>query len=153
WMSAVELEPLLQQNPGAHIAIHASPNAMIIGGARKALEAIADSLRERQILVQVLPYAPIHTPYQSHLREKFLRVLEGEKVTLRKQKIDLYSSITTEKYPDDKEGIRDLMLSNLDHPVLLWQTIHKLYDQGARIFVQAGGGHFASHVVTLLEGS
>jgi len=152
-MGAEEMQPLLADYPDVHIAIHTTPSAIIIGGPRESLDEIEEKLRPRQVVVQMLPYPPIHTPHYTQMRQKFIDVLDGENVTIKKANVELYSSLTTEKYPNDRDKIRELMLKNLDHPVLLWQTIHKLYDLGGRIFVQAGGGHFASHVVTLLEGS
>src|SRR5205807_1208913 len=72
----------------------------------------------------------------------------------RKPRIDFYSSITSEKYPDDEQGIRATLLMNLDHPLRVWQTVRKMYDDGARLFVQVGGGHMAAHLQSLLpEGS
>jgi len=151
WISSEALEPILEMHPGAAIAIDLAPNAVIFGGRREAIEQIATLLHDQRVLVQILPFPPIHTPQMSRVRDELLAVLDKEKVPIKKAQVDLYSSITVDKYPDDADGIRDALLLNLDHPVRLWQTINRLYDEGARIFIQAGGGNFASHVMTLLD--
>ena len=37
-------------------------------------------------------------------------------------------------------------------PVLSWQTMELMYDDGARVFVQAGGGNVAANISTILSG-
>jgi acyl transferase domain-containing protein/phosphopantetheinyl transferase len=150
WASAEEMEPLMAANPGTHVAIHLGPHAVIFGGEREACLRIADKLREDQVLVQLLPFPPIHTPCLSHLRHELLEQLRDEEFHLEKPRIGLYSSITAEKYPDDPEGIRATLLRNIDEPLRLWQTVQRLYADGARIFVQVGGGHMANHLETIL---
>ncbi|MGH7170793.1 MAG: acyltransferase domain-containing protein, partial [Gemmataceae bacterium] len=150
WASEEKLAPLLAEEPGAHLAIHMSPNAIVLGGERDSLLRIAETLRREEILVQLLPYPPIHTPCLSHLRRELLEQLGDEKVVLHKPQIALYSSITSERYPDDAAGIRDTLLMNVDRPLRVWQTVRRMYDDGARIFVQVGGGHMAAHLRMLL---
>jgi len=150
WASEEKVAPLLAAEPGAHVAIHMSPHSIILGGERDSLLRIADKLRREEILVQLLPYPPIHTPCFSPLRRRLLEQLAGENVELRKPRIALYSSITSDLYPDDAAGIRQTLLMNVDQPLRVWQTVRRMYDDGARIFVQAGGGHLATHLPTLL---
>jgi phosphopantetheinyl transferase len=54
--------------------------------------------------------------------------------------IPVYSGMICDIYPNDPDTVRETMISNLDHPVLLWQTTRKMYEDGARIFIQVGGG-------------
>ncbi|HTU89852.1 MAG TPA: type I polyketide synthase, partial [Gemmataceae bacterium] len=150
WISEEKVAPLLAEEPNVHLAIHSSPHSVILGGERDALLRIADKLRREEILVQLLPYPPIHTPCLSHLRRQLLEQLAGENVELCKPQIALYSSITGERYPDDAAGIRETLLMNVDQPLRVWQTVRRMYENGARIFVQAGGGHMAAHLHTLL---
>lgn len=150
WCSAEKIEPLIAENPGTYLAIYMAPEGLIFGGDRDGLVRIADRLREEQILVQLLPYPPIHTPCLSHLRDELTANLSDEDFKVSKPAIDIYSSITTEKYPDDFHGIRETLLLNVDHPLRIWQTIRRMYEDGARVFVQVGGGHMAAHLEMLL---
>lgn len=152
WASEELLAPLLEEHPDTHIAIHIGPEATIFGGPPEHLEKIAERLRETQVLVQILPYPPIHTPRLSYLRDKLLTTLRDDGMLLKKPKVPLYSSITSEPYPDDPQRIPETLLKNLDHPLRIWQTIERMYADGARIFVQAGGGQLASSLETLLPG-
>lgn len=150
WASPEKVAPLLAEEPEAHLAIYASPHSVILGGERSALLRIAEKLRREEILVQLLPYPPIHTPCLSHLRGELVRQLADENVALRPPQVALYSSITSAPYPEDPAGIRDTLLKNVDEPLRVWQTVQRLYEDGARIFVQAGGGHMAAHLAMLL---
>jgi acyl transferase domain-containing protein/phosphopantetheinyl transferase len=149
WASAEQLEPLLAQNPGTYVAIHIAPENVVLGGDRQGLYRIADELRQQQIFVQTLPYPPIHTPYLSNLRAELLRLLQEEQALMGKPQIDLYSSITASKYPDDERLLFDTLLMNVDSPLRVWQTALRMYRDGARIFVQVGGGHMAAHMMML----
>ena len=150
WASEEQVRPLLAEEPGTYIAIHMAPESVILGGDREGLRRVAERLREQQVLVQPLPYPPIHTPCLSALRQKLLDIFRDEKTEFRTPRIPFYSSITSDKYPNDAAGIRDTLLLNLDHPLRVWQTVRRMRDDGARIFVQVGGGHMAAHLQTLL---
>jgi acyl transferase domain-containing protein/phosphopantetheinyl transferase len=150
WVGEEKIASLLAGEPGIHLAIHFSPNSVILGGERDRLLHLADKLQRQEILVQLLPYPPIHTPCLSHLRRQLQEQLASENIELRKPQIALYSSITCERYPDDAAGIRETLLMNVDRPLRVWQTVRRMYEDGARIFVQAGGGHMAAHLQSLL---
>jgi acyl transferase domain-containing protein/phosphopantetheinyl transferase len=150
WATEEQVTPLVAQNPGTHIAIYMAPMAMILGGDKDGLQRIIDELKKQQCLTQMLPYPPIHTPCLSYLHDDLQEALSGEDFELKPAKITLYSSITTEPYPHDEAGVRKTLMLNLDHPLRVWQTIRRLYDDGARIFVQVGGGHMAAHMKELL---
>lgn len=150
WAPPERVQPLLDQNPGTYIAIHMAPEAIIFGGDREGLLRVGEELRKEQVLVSLLPYPPIHTPALSHLRDDLLDNLNPEEFELKKPQVALYSSITADRYPDDPTGIRETLMLNVDNPLRIWQTIRRLYDDGARIFVQVGGGHMAAHMERLL---
>ncbi len=149
WASAEQLEPLLAQNPGTYVAIHIAPENVVLGGDRQGLYRIADELRRQQVFVQTLPYPPIHTPCLSNLRAELLRLLREEQALVGKPQIDLYSSITASRYPEDERLLFDTLLMNVDRPLRVWQTALQMYRDGARIFVQVGGGHMAAHMMML----
>jgi acyl transferase domain-containing protein/phosphopantetheinyl transferase len=150
WTSAEKVQPLLDQAPGTYMSIYMAPEGIIFGGDREGLLKVGEELRKEQVLVTLLPYPPIHTPALSHLRDELLKHLDVDEFRLEKPKLDLYSSITAEKYPDDPVGIRETLMLNVDQPLRIWQTIRRMYEDGARIFVQVGGGHMASHLERLL---
>lgn len=149
WASAEQVEPLVAGEPGTHVAIYMAPEGVVLAGDRAGLYRIADELRRRQVFVQTLPYPPVHTPCLSGHRAELLRLLREEQALVRKPRIDLYSSITASRYPDDERLIFDALLRNVDEPLRVWETAVQMYRDGARVFVQAGGGHMAAHMMML----
>lgn len=150
WATEEQVQPLIEKTPGCYIAIYMAPMALILGGEKDGLVRITEELKKQQCLTQILPYPPIHTPCLSHLHGDLEEALAGENFAVKKPRIKLYSSITSEPYPTDIEGVRRTLMLNLDHPLRVWQTIRRLYDDGARIFVQVGGGHMSAHMKELM---
>ncbi len=144
--SAEKVQPYLDEEPGTYIAIYTMPSAIILGGDRNGLTRIADKLRKEEIFTQLLPYPPIHTPCLSYLLEELQQSLQDHEFKVRSPKVKLYSSITTKPYPTTEAEVRKTLMLNLDHPLRVWETLRRLYDDGARVFVQVGGGHMSAHM-------
>lgn len=144
--SAEKVQPYLDEEPGTYIAIYTMPSAVILGGDRNGLARIAEKLRQEEIFTQLLPYPPIHTPCLSYLLEELQQALEDHEFKVRSPKVKLYSSITAQPYPTTEAGVRKTLMLNLDHPLRVWETLRRLYDDGARVFVQVGGGHMSAHM-------
>ncbi len=146
WAEEEKVAPLVAENPGTHIAIYMAPNALILGGNKEGLVRITDALKKEQCLTQILPYPAIHTPALTPLLGELEDALKDEKFAVHKPRMTLYSSITTEPYPTDMAGVRKTLMLNLDHPLRVWQTIQRMSQDGARVFVQVGGGHMSAHM-------
>ncbi|MBI1348422.1 4'-phosphopantetheinyl transferase superfamily protein [bacterium] len=146
WATEEQVAPLVAQNPNTYIAMYVGPSAIILGGDREGLVRITDALKKERVLASILPYPAIHTPMLSHLRKELDEALEDEPFAIKPATMTLYSSITTEPYPLDEDGVRHTLALNLDHPLRVWQTILRMYQDGIRIFVQVGGGHMAARV-------
>ena len=144
------LTPFLADLEDVSIAIHVSPGTQVLGGSDEHLTILVDRLRKEGIMAQGLPYPPIHTPQLGYLRDELIPII-GDDIEFKVATRAVYSAITEKPFPSGADAIRDLALKNLDHPVRFWQTIHSMYADGARIFVQAGGGTLASNMQTILD--
>ena len=132
------LAPFLSRYNAVIHAIHVSPELQILGGEQDQLQEIARELKAASIWTQSLPYPAVHTPHFASMRPsvgEFLRSL-----TVHPFRVPVYSGMTCDRYPDDPTAILDIMTANLDNPVFLWQTHLKMYEDGIRCFIQAGGG-------------
>lgn len=136
--SAEALAPRQAKYPDVGIAVHISPGFQILGGPVEQLEQFIGELRADGIWTQSLPYPAIHTPRFTAVRplmEPFLQDLHVSGLA-----IPAYSAMSCDVYPASPDAIRATVIANLDHPVLLWQTTRRMYQDGARIFIQVGGG-------------
>ena len=150
--SADQVEPLLEEaggNEQAGIAIYAAPESVILGGSHEAMQQVYRRLREQNVLVQTLPYPPIHTPRLEQLRENLMPLLEQGR-QFNPPRCEVYSAVHEAALPADPEQIHHTLWSNITRPVRFWQTLRKLHARGTRVFVQIGGGRMASSIATLL---
>jgi acyl transferase domain-containing protein/phosphopantetheinyl transferase len=136
--SEEHLAPLLEHYDSVNIAVHIAPSFQIIGGEASQLEAFVAELRKSGNWTQFLPYPAIHTPRLTSLRPVMEPALE--RLPVHPFRVPVYSGMTCDIYPDNPDAVRKTIIANLDHPVLLWQTTRKMYRDGARIFIQVGGG-------------
>lgn len=136
--SEEHLAPWLKRFRNVNIAVHISPSFQILGGEATQLESFIAEVRKSGIWTQFLPYPAIHTPRFTSLRP----VIEPHlgSLSVRPLRVPVYSGMICDLYTDDPDALRQTMIANLDHPVLLWQTTRKMYEDGARIFIQVGGG-------------
>jgi acyl transferase domain-containing protein len=153
WAKPEDVQPHLDKHKDAYIAIHMAPHALILGGDKDSLAEIMVVMKKEGRLCQTLPYPPIHTPCLSYLGPQFDEALADMDFNMQRPKVALYSSITAEPYPNDPKAIRETLTLNVDHPLKIWQTIHRMYADGARVIVQVGGGHMSAHLKELLPGA
>lgn len=138
-----QLEKILAEHKNVSVAAYMSPRQVLLGGSTESVEAIVNQLRLQGIMAVTLPYVPGHTSHMSHLRDQYV----GQQLTaLASPKLPVYSSISADVFPADDCGIRELVTANLDHPIRFWQTNRKMYDDGARVFIQAGCSGIAGNV-------
>ncbi len=146
WATEDRIQPFLKDEPGVYAAIYMAPSAITLGGDRHALARLIEKFRDAEIFAQMLPYPPIHTPCLSYLQDELQDALQDHDFKVRSPKVKLYSSITTKPYPTTEAEVRKTLMLNLDHPLRVWETMVRLYDDGARVFVQVGGGHMSAHM-------
>jgi acyl transferase domain-containing protein/phosphopantetheinyl transferase len=148
--SQEQIAPLLAEHPGAYPAIYLSPTAMVFGGHGDAVAQVIKRLQASGIPAQILPYPPAHTPALAHLNQEILKIVHSEDHHTGRLRMPVYSSILADRYPHDPRGIEETLTLNLDHPVRLWQTLRKAYDDGARVFIQVAGGDVVGRLESML---
>lgn len=133
------LKPVLDLHENVTTAIYISPTIRVLGGKEPQVEEAVKSLQKAGILSQMLPYPAIHTPYSPQtLRLAWEPLLK--KITFRLPRIPVYSAAFAEVFPADESAIRSMVRENTQRPLRLWQATQKFYQDGARIFIQLGGG-------------
>lgn len=136
-ISAERLRPYLDGIPEIDIAIHAGQAHLVLGGTSAAFKELIEKLKPEGISIQYFPYPPIHTPRLTYMKDEVSWI--AERIQLAPAKIPIYCSTSADVFPSDPAEMRATLMNNFDKPVLWWQTYRKMYDDGARIFLQAGG--------------
>ncbi len=138
--SEEQLEPILDAVPekGVSIAVYVAPSLQLIGGDAHALRNIAKHFQKSKIHCQILPYPAVHTPIFQALRAGLRHCFDT--ISIRKMKMPVYSAMRGDLIPDDPAEIYPSISENIDSPIRIWQTVHKMYLDGVKLFIPLGGG-------------
>jgi acyl transferase domain-containing protein/phosphopantetheinyl transferase len=136
-----------------YLAMDNCPHQSVLVGTRIAAEQAVEKLRSRGIIYEILPFdRPYHTPmfqaYAEGAGEDFFA-----RLPISAPNTTVYSCTSAARYPEDIAEIRKLFVAHWVQPVLFTQTIKRLYDDGVRLFVEAGPrGNLTSFVSDILRG-
>ncbi|MBL8149200.1 MAG: acyltransferase domain-containing protein [Blastocatellia bacterium] len=150
--SRKKVEQLLTDS-SISIALDNCPQQTILCGQRDRLEIVEKQLKDAGVVCFRIPdlTIPVHTSFFP-LDVAALRDIYG-KIKIAHTEIPIFSCITVEKFPEEEEKIKDLLISQWSQPVRFRETIEKLYNQGIRIFIEVGpGGHLTGFTKDILRG-
>lgn len=146
-----KLEPVMAGIPDLYLSNDNCPQQVILCGSNAALDVLVPILRTQQIFHQVLPFqSGFHSPF---VADKLDVMLEGmSTMNFRKTKFPLWSATTLELYPEGFEAIRQLSVEHLIKPVRFRELTERLYEEGARMFIQLGSGGLIGFIDDTLKG-
>ncbi|SFE77083.1 Acyl transferase domain-containing protein [Chitinophaga sp. CF118] len=144
------IAPFLKDIKELYLSMDNCPQQVILCGIGEAVEKLMIILREEQIFHQILPFqSGFHSPFMENKLEILFTGIN--KVNFKKPTIPLWSATTLDLYPETLEAIRDLSVDHLIKPVRFRELTEKLYDEGARVFIQAGSGGLIGFVDDTLK--
>ncbi|MGH3771633.1 MAG: beta-ketoacyl synthase N-terminal-like domain-containing protein, partial [Pseudonocardiaceae bacterium] len=148
---AVQAAQVIDGLDGIVVSHDNCPHQSIICGEETAVVAVLDRLQARGVTGQVLPFrsgfhSPMLTPYVRPILDTFacLPVLPPAR--------PIWSATTVDRYPDDPDRIRELAARHLLEPVRFGPLIQRLYEAGARAFIQVGTGSLPGFITDTLSG-
>ncbi|MDB4923262.1 beta-ketoacyl synthase N-terminal-like domain-containing protein [Mucilaginibacter sp.] len=146
-----QLAPLIATIEHLYLSNDNCPQQVILCGSKAALDELVPILRTQQIFHQVLPFqSGFHSPF---IANKLDVILDGMRsMQFRKTTIPLWSATTLELYPEGFEAIRQLSAEHLVKPVRFRELTEKLYQKGARVFIQVGSGGLMGFIDDTLKG-
>lgn len=147
-----KLEALIARHQlSASIANLNAPDQTIIGGTAEAIEAATVALRGESLRVtRVAVTAAFHTPAMAAASN--LLAAELSPLAFHEPKIPVFSNTTAECYPKSADGIRSLLARQIAEPIRFAEEVEKLYEAGARIFIEVGPGLTLSGLVDRILG-
>ncbi|NRF39735.1 type I polyketide synthase [Pedobacter foliorum] len=146
-----KLQPIIENIDQLYLSNDNCPQQVILCGTNAALDELVPILRTQQIFHQILPFqSGFHSPF---VADKLDVMLDGMKdMQFRKTKFPLWSATTLELYPEGFEAIRQLSVEHLIKPVRFRELTERLYNEGARVFVQIGSGGLIGFIDDTLRG-
>ena len=140
-LGAVDRVALREQVAGRDdlfVAMDNCPNQQVLAATTPAARQAALDLADRMGgLADVLPFArayhsPAFAPFALALRQ-FLAGLP-----MAAPDLPVYSCLTTAPFPADPDAIRDLAAGQWAGPVRFTETVQRMHDDGARVFLECG---------------
>ncbi len=147
------LEALVAASEGRlYLAIDNCPNQVVLCGESAAIDEVLRELSSTPAICQKLPFARgYHTPWFSLFSERLHDYYQGTRAG--KPRVPLYSCATAEPFPDDAGEIRKIAASGWSRTVRFREVIEKMYQDGARIFLEVGPrGNLKSFIDDILRG-
>ena len=147
------VEKLVSETGGeVHIANDNCSNQVVIVIPPGDEAAFLERAQQRNIFVEKLPYdRGYHTPAFTYICEPLREYFSG--LHLRAPEIPVYSCTRATPYPPSPTEILDLVSNTFAEPLLFRQAIQAMYDDGARVFIEAGPrGNLTAFVDDILRG-
>ena len=122
---------------GLSVAMDNCPHQVVVLGEDGEIERAVAEFSRLGMICQSLPF---DRPYHSPLFAAYTRNLEPffDKWLTRTPRIPIYSCAAADRFPEDLGEIRRLAVEHWVKPVRFRQTVERMYEEGFRIFVEAG---------------
>ena len=148
------LEESKRDGVEVEIALHNSPDQLVISGMNETISYVEDYCKKTGIIYNLLPVSHgFHSSILEAGRSEFERQLLASKFHFSPPKIDTYSSISQDWYSKEKKGYDSesfsTFLSNqLVNPFSFNQIIKEMHENfDATLFIEAGAGNILSRLV------
>jgi acyl transferase domain-containing protein len=128
------------------------PHQTVIVVEPASADRVVEHFLTSGVFIEKLPYdRGYHTPAFSYIGEPLRRFFTT--LGLRGPAVPVYSCTTAEPIPADETGILDVVADTFARPLIFQDTIRRMYDDGARIFVEVGPrGNLTAFVDDILRG-
>ena len=128
----------IAERAGVQVANDNAPDQVVLAGPEAGLEKAAALVSEagaRSVLLEVS--GPFHTEGVAAAADDLRQVLTS--VDVRQPEVPVISNVTGRPYGSPNE-IKELLVTQLTHPVRWRESVEFLWSQGARDFVDFGPG-------------
>ncbi len=143
-------EHLATHFPTIDIANINTPTQIVISGPIDDLAKAVDFFED-----ECLTYIPLnvsgafHSRYMTPLKMEFEKVVFEQ--TLHAPKIPVVANFTAEFYPNDKKGISENMVNQLDGSINWLQSVELLLETGGCTFTEVGPGQILSNMIKKIQ--
>ena len=115
-----------------------SPHQVVLGGDTVPVLALLEEIkREGYRATQLKVSMAFHSPIMKVIHEEMEAFVSG--IPFHPPRIPVVSNTTRERYPDDPDRMRRILMAHLESPVHWMQNVKTLWDDfGIRLFVEIG---------------
>lgn len=142
-----QVEKLLGLVAGVTIANVNAPNQCVISGDTAAIEEALAICKKAGLAAKTIPVSQaFHSPHMKHAQAPLQEALES--TDIEAPRLPVYSNVGAEIYTAEKNATVARLTEHIIKPVDFVRQIEKMYDDGARIFVEVGPGSVLTNLVS-----
>ena len=131
------IDQVMARHPGLHLTMDNCPNQVILFGSEALMTQISAELSAQGAVCTALPLSwAYHTPFVAPMADAFAKLIRDDH--MGPPIAPLYSCASAGPFPSDLPGIRRLLRDQYLSRVRFTETVRRLFDDGARIFVEVG---------------
>jgi malonyl CoA-acyl carrier protein transacylase/phosphopantetheinyl transferase (holo-ACP synthase) len=132
------LDQVLAQHAGrVFVSIDACPRQVVLFGLEPEIGSAIAGLRQAGVLCMPLDFErAFHTPLYERELDSVRQILAETGLAAPSRRI--WSCATNAVYPVSADGIRDTIAMAMSRTVRFWESLETLYDEGSRVFIEAG---------------
>jgi acyl transferase domain-containing protein len=124
-----------------------APQQTVIGGSVEEIDKAVAKLPSKRISARKLAVsAAFHTPALAEVAKVLGQHLAATPFSPPRRLV--FSNTTSEVYPRDPDEMRQLLTRHLIEPVRFQEQILRMYERGARVFIEAGPGSILTNLTT-----
>ena len=127
-----------------------SPGQIVISGTAEGISRAVEELKKRggKRIIPLAVSGAFHSPCMEPARQELEEAIRGAKIT--RPVCPVYQNVTGMPVVDPGE-IRDNLIAQLTSPVRWTQTIKKMIDDGATLFIEAGPGNVLQGLIRKID--
>ncbi len=131
--------PLLGEVDGVEIANLNSPTQTVVTGTTSGIEAMTKVCADKGIEARPIQVScAFHSQLVAGAQEPFGAFLK--EIKFRAPRVPVYSNTTGALHGSDGDAIRDRLIEHIVKPVRFVDNLNRMFDDGARVFVEVGPG-------------
>ena len=140
------VEELLRDEKQIFPANFNAPLQTVVSGRRESLEALQARLATRGIEARLIPVGcGFHSPFVAQAAKAFAGALEPLRPA--PPRVPVYSNFLAARFPDGEAEVRKVLGAHLSHPVRFMEQIQRMYEDGARVFLEVGPGRICGNLI------
>ncbi|MGZ9808959.1 beta-ketoacyl synthase N-terminal-like domain-containing protein [Pseudoroseicyclus sp. H15] len=128
---------LVEAEEGLHLALDNCEHQAVLYGSQALMDRVAATLRSEGAITAFLPFdRPYHTPLFGDVAAKVREVYRA--IGFKPARLPIYSCASAGPMPEAPAEIEDKAAEQWASRVRFTETVQRLYDDGARLFIEIG---------------
>ena len=136
-----QVNVVLKETPGVTLANINSPNQCIVSGEESAVNQALEAFKKHGLTAKLIPVSQaFHSAHMKHAQAPLQKALSS--VPLLEPSLPVYCNTDSGIYA--KSSVVDRLTKHIVEPVDFASQLSKMYEDGARTFIEVGPGSVLS---------